>query len=241
MKPFVTIIIPVRNEEKTIAATINSLRAVRIPTSIIVVSDVVSQNDITEDVVAAYIRAHTGVRLLSARNVQHHGFAAALKRGVLATKTPYCVFVMADRCDDPHTIDGMCSVAQRGADVVCGSRYMPGGKRIGGPFGQALFSRMINQWIFACTGIPTHDASNSYKLYKTSLLKRIHIDKRMGSEVSIDIALQAFWMRAAITELPTVWKGRTEGTSKFTLTHQCIGYGRICISVLQGRYNGRQR
>lgn len=131
MKPQVSIIIPARAESEIIISTLQSLSSVVVPHDIIVASDRIDSMDKTEAVVSNYADHVQRIRLIQKRiGKDVDGFAGALLRGVWAAKTPYVVFVMADLCDDPKTIDVMHGVIQKGWDVVCGSRYMQGGKKL---------------------------------------------------------------------------------------------------------------
>jgi dolichol-phosphate mannosyltransferase len=232
MKPAITIIIPARNEAGLIKKTLDALKIVQTPHSILVVSDVVDPADRTEDVVKHYMQTHPYVQLLSGKGVAAHGFAAALKRGVEEAKTPYIVFVMADMCDDPKTIDRLYKQVLSGWDVVCACRYMQHGKRIGGPVVQGLCSRVVNWCMRYVTGIRTHDASNSFKLYTTTLIQRLPFDETMGSEVSLSLIVSAHKKGARITDVPSVWHGRTEGEAKFRFMAQMRGYFRVCLHAM---------
>lgn len=228
MKPRLTIIIPVRKEEETIASTLDSLSIVKTPHTIVVVSDILDKNDKTEEIVSQYAKRHRTVRLLKKHiGRDADGFSHALSRGAQATRTPFVVFVMADMCDDPKLIDRMYHIIQRGWDVVCASRYMKGGKKIGGPVVQGWFSFIINLFLYHVVRLPTHDVSNSYKMYTRSCLSRLSFDMSTGVETSLSLFLQAYKRGERITEVPTTWTGRTKGESKFQLWRQIIRYSKV--------------
>ena len=56
-----------------------------------------------------------------------------MKAGIAGTTAPYVLISMADGSDEPHVVDPMVALARGGADVVAASRYMRGGRQIGGP------------------------------------------------------------------------------------------------------------
>ena len=72
---------------------------------------------------------------------------------------------MADGSDEPHIVDAMVSLARDGADVVAASRYMRGGRQIGGPPLKRLLSRAAGLTLHWFAGVPTHDPTNNFKLY----------------------------------------------------------------------------
>ncbi|MEK6575481.1 MAG: glycosyltransferase family 2 protein, partial [Chloroflexota bacterium] len=70
---------------------------------------------------------------------------------------------MADLCDDISTINLMLDKATEGYDIICGSRYMLGGKKIGGPVLKSLFSKFYGMTLNFFIGIPTNDIANAFK------------------------------------------------------------------------------
>ena len=78
---------------------------------------------------------------------------------------------MADLSDDLNDINAMYQlIEKRDFDVVCGSRYMRGGRQIGGPPLKSLISRTAGLSLHFLTGIPTHDATNNFKMYRGSFI-----------------------------------------------------------------------
>lgn len=229
-----TIIIPAKYEEESIAETLHEIRKrVRTPHRIIVVNDS-DDSDNTAVIVKRIARKNPHISLIVKRRKQGHGtFASALQLGVSRVKGGVFVPVMADMCDLPETIDDMYRLIQRGWDIVCGSRYMAGGKKIGGPNIQNTCSWCVCKTLHYISGIPTHDVSNSFKMYRVGILKDVAIDHNKGVEVSMDITLQAYFKGATIVEIPTVWTGRTKGASKFHIVERTPRYLAIYMWVLR--------
>src|SRR3954468_24228263 len=73
----------------------------------------------------------SNVRLV--KNTLGRGVRYAIDTGMRAANAPVVVVMMADLSDEFETVDEMVRRAEAGADVVTGSRYMPGGRQIGGP------------------------------------------------------------------------------------------------------------
>jgi dolichol-phosphate mannosyltransferase len=226
-QPKLTIIIPARHEENTIIDTIQSLESVKTPHTILVVHDFSDPTDTTCDIVHQYAKSHTAISLLT---TTAGGFAQTLAAGIRITRTPYLVPIMADTCDDPATIDIMYEKIHHGYDVVCGTRYEKGGKKIGGPQIQGFFSTIVNA--FLSHYIPTTDASNSFKMYKTSVIKPILAPVRGGVEFSIELIGRAHRNNARITEIPTTWRGRTKGKSKFHIVKRLPKYIQVITKIL---------
>ena len=77
-----------------------------------------------------------------------------------------------------------------GYDVICGSRYMKGGSQTGGPWLKKTLSRMAGISLHLITGIPSHDVSNSFKLYRRSLVQSINIESTGGFEIGMEILVK---------------------------------------------------
>ena len=203
----VSIIIPAHNEEESIAATIASvLERVTVPYELIVVAD--HCTDRTESIVQEFIARHDTITML--RNTERRGsFSNAVITGYKAAKGDRIVTVMADNCDDPGTINAMAVKIDDGFDVVCGSRYIKGGRKIGGPWLQDKLSRIVCITLKLLTGIPTWDAANSYKMYRSHILKGVNYDiPNAGTEYSMAILFKTYAAGAKITEVPSTWRGQ---------------------------------
>jgi dolichol-phosphate mannosyltransferase len=224
-----TILIPARHEEKIVTKTLDSIRrSVRTPHRVIVINDS-DPADPTAGVVRRYIRNHPDVRLIQRSDHPHPTFATALTLGFRQVKTGTVLPVMADLCDDATTIDPMYKTMLTGWDIVCGSRYMPGGRKSGGPRIQSFFSKIVCLSLRIITGVPTSDISNSFKMYRVDTLSRIPVDETAGVEISMKITLTAYFSGARITEIPTTWIGRTANESKFRLAERSPRYFRIYL------------
>ena len=96
-------------------------------------------DDTTVPVVERLRGRDPGLRGL--RNDLGRGVLNAMKAGIAGTTAPYVLISMADGSDEPHVVDPMVALARDGADVVAASRYMRGGRQIGGPPLKRLLSR----------------------------------------------------------------------------------------------------
>jgi len=139
-------------------------------------------------------------------------------RGVLnAMKSGPCLVVMGDLSDDLAGVDAMVEKYQQGFKVVCGSRYMKGGRQEGGPLLKRTLSRLAGvslNWFFR---FPVHDVTNNFKLYDKALLDEVGIESEGGFEMAMEITVKAVRKGYPVTEVPTVWKDRSAGQSRFKL------------------------
>jgi len=89
-------------------------------------------------------------------------------------------------------------------------------------------------------GLPTHDATSAFKMYRKSMLDQLQIESDRGFEISIEITVKAFLAGFRITEVPTVWRDRTEGTSNFRLFNWLPYYLRwYRLALTRGVWRGR--
>ena len=78
--------------------------------------------------------------------------------------------VMADLSDDLAIVPAMLAKYRQGDRIVCASRYMAGGKQIGGPLLKRTLSRLAGLSLRYGIGFPTHDATNNFRLYDAALV-----------------------------------------------------------------------
>jgi len=126
---------------------------------------------------------------------------------------------MADLSDEMTQVDYMYALYLQGYDLVCGSRYMKGGKLIGGPFFKQLLSRLSGLTLHYFRGVPTHDATNSFKLYDSQMVRELKVESVAGFELGLELTVKAFLNGYRIAEIPSVWRDRTAGTSRFRVMH----------------------
>lgn len=227
----ITVVIPAHNEEEIISNTIKEIeKKINLEYEIIVVND--HSTDNTAVIVRDLMRQHTNLKLVD--NDWERGFGNALRKGFLVSDSDLIIPVMADLCDDPRSIKEMYAKSQAGFDIVCGSRYMKGGTKIGGPLIQSLSSRFVGWSLKYLIGIPTFDVSNSFKCYRKNILDTIKIQSK-GFEISMEITLKAFFSGFKITEVPTNWAGRFIGKSKFYLFKIAPNYIKLYLWAIFGR------
>lgn len=227
MRTKLTIIIPAHNEEDVIIATLNDLeRKLTIPCKILIVDD--HSKDETAGLVKKYARRNKNIGFVGNYG-RNKGFSSTLKIGFEEAKTEFVLPVMADLCDSPRTINKIYSMLNDGWDIICGSRYMKGGKKKDGPKLQGFLSGFVCRSLHFLTGVPTHDVSNAFKVYRKSLLKNVEIREGGGVEISMEITLQAYLKGARIAEIPTSWTGRKMGKSKFKILQRSPKYVKIYL------------
>lgn len=213
--PALSVVIPVYNEGENVVPTLRGVvqqTHVR-PLEVMVVHDF--DEDSTVPVVKR-LQAELPELVLH-RNTLGRGVLNALRSGLAAARAPYVLVTMGDGSDDPADIDGMYALAQGGADVVAGSRYMRGGRQVGGPLLKRTMSRAAGLSLHWFGGLPVHDATSNFRLYSRRLLDRVTIESTGGFELGIELTVKAYLLGMRVAEVPTTWRDRTAGQSRFRL------------------------
>lgn len=208
------IIIPVYNEGQNFDLLREALSVIRAPFDAFVIYDLDADNTIP-----AVKRAIAGGdrRFHLHKNDVCPGVAGALLTGFsLAASGPVLV-VMADLSDDLAQVDRMLQLYHQGYHVVVASRYAPGGSQIGGPVLKGTLSRWAGCSLHSLRGLPTSDATNSFRLYDAGMLDRLNLESRSGFEITLEITVKAFLAGYRIAEVPAAWRDRTQGQSRFRL------------------------
>lgn len=212
--PELSIVLPVYNEAENIVPVLRGLEAVvRTPHEVLVVYDF--EADTTVPVVRALQRDLPNVRL--ERNRLGRGVLNAMKVGIDASRGELVLISMADGSDEPEVVDRMVTLARAGADVVAASRYVRGGRQIGGPRLKTLLSRLAGLSLHLFAGLPVHDATSNFRLYRRSFLRSVTIESQAGFELALELTVKAHRARRSMAEVPTTWRDRTAGTSRFQL------------------------
>lgn len=230
--PELSIVVPVYNEPDNIGLTLRRIRAaVHTPAEVLVVYDF--DADTTVPVVRAMAAEMPNVHLQ--RNDLGRGVLNAMKAGIAAARGEYVLITMADGSDEVELVDRMVKLAHDGADVVAASRYMPGGHQAGGPRVKQILSRLAGLSLHWIGRLPIHDPTNNFKLYRRSFLESVQIESRGGFELAIELSVKAALAGRRLAELPTTWRDRTAGQSRFRLRAWLPMYLRWYVHLFAAR------
>ena len=140
------------------------------------------------------------------------GFEAALDQGY-----DTIVEMDADGSHQPEDLPKLLT-ALAGADIVLGSRWIPGGKTLNWPKSRELLSRAGNAYARIMLGIPLRDITGGYRAYRASALWKIGLEdvESVGYSFQIDLVRRAVQAGLALAEVPITFVERTQGTSKMT-------------------------
>ncbi|MDP8927608.1 MAG: glycosyltransferase [Actinomycetota bacterium] len=207
-------VVPAYEEGDSIGPVLDRLlEAVELPCEVLVVVD--SPHDSTVPAVERYGQEHPHVRWVL--NTYGRGPANAIRFGIDQAGAEVAVVTMADGSDDPHQIDELTRLVERGIAVAAASRYMPGGQQLGGPWLKGWMSRLAGLSLRWFARVGTRDPTNSFKAYSTSFVREVGIDSRHGFEIGLELVAKARRLGERVAEVPTIWVDRDEGVSNFKL------------------------
>ncbi|HKW69124.1 MAG TPA: glycosyltransferase [Candidatus Dormibacteraeota bacterium] len=213
--PALSVVVPVYNEGENVVTTLRGIveKTSTRPLEVLIVHDF--DEDTTVPVVQRLRAEMPQLRLH--KNTLGRGVLNAMKSGLRAARAPYVLITMGDGSDNPSDIDPMYHLARGGADVVAGSRYMRGGRQLGGPLLKRTMSRTAGLSLHWLGGLPVHDATSNFRLYSKRLLNQVTIESKGGFELGLELTVKAYRLGLRVDEVPTTWRDRTEGQSRFKL------------------------
>lgn len=140
------------------------------------------------------------------------GFAWGLERGFDAL----CE-MDADLSHDPADVPRLLA-ALRGADLVIGSRYVPGGGVVDWPRHRLALSRGGNHYVRTMTGMPVQDATAGFRAFRRDVLEELDVStiRSDGYSFQLEMALRTWRLGFRIMEIPITFVERTEGASKIS-------------------------
>ena len=238
MAPSETIdfVVPVYNEGKNIASMLRELYdGVPLTKRVLIVYDF--DEDDTVAAVKSLGARYDGVVLV--KNRHGRGVLNAIRTGIDEAIGDVVIVTMADLSDDVAVIPRMAAlIRERRADIVCASRYMKGGRQIGGPLLKRTLSRLAGLSLHLA-GFPVHDATNAFRAYRREVLQAIPIESDGGFEYSLELTAKAWAAGYRIAEVPSTWRDRTAGESRFRLRKWLPGYLRWYWYALRHRPAGQ--
>lgn len=220
----VLVVVPTYNERENIPGALARLREHVPAADVLVVDDgspdgtgalveeLAAQDEPTRGRRAVHVMHRTGKLGLGTAYLA--GFAWALERG-------YDVVVEMD-ADGSHRAEDLPALlaALPDADLVLGSRWVPGGTVVNWPANRLFLSRGANIYTRLALGIPLKDATGGFRAYRADLLRTI-VGQDVASQgycFQIDMAWRAVRAEARVVEVPITFVEREQGHSKMSNT-----------------------
>lgn len=223
-----SVVIPARNEAGNVGRLVTELRA-SWPwdgelVEIIVVDDHSTDNTANEALEAGAIVV---------MNVGHPGYGNAVKAGLEAALNTWVTIMVADGSDRPEDLWKMFRMNHDDVDAIFGHRFIAGSQVTGYPTVKCIANRLGNRLAALALYTSYTDLTNPFKIFRTSVV-RDYLPRLTATDFSLGFELTARFMQDTrpFLVIPTTWRDRTVGTSKFQMKH-ALGFLRTLFYVVR--------
>jgi dolichol-phosphate mannosyltransferase len=234
----VLVVVPTYDERENLPITLGRLRAA-VPSVEVLVADDASP-DGTGKVADEWAARDEHVHVLHRPGkaglgpAYVDGFRWGLARG-------YDVLVEMD-ADGSHQPEQLPSLLERiadGADVVLGSRWIPGGSVLNWPRHREVLSRGGNLYARLALGVPLRDATGGYRALRAAALEKIGMDgvESQGYCFQVDLAWRALQAGLRVDEVPITFVERERGASKMSQAIVAEALLRVTQWGVRNRWN----
>jgi dolichol-phosphate mannosyltransferase len=231
-----SIVIPARDEEESIASTIKhlqlELKLHSVPHQIIVVDD--GSTDRTWEILV-----ETGQRipeLKPLRNPGPYGFGRAISMGLDAMSGDAVVIMMADASDDCRDVVRYWHKLNEGFDCVFGSRFIKGAGVIDYPKAKWILNRLANLFISVLFRHGLNDTTNAFKAYRKTTIDGLRPILSPHFNITVELPLKAIVRGFSHTTIPITWRNRRSGVAKLKIKEMGSRYLFICLYVWLEKY-----
>jgi dolichol-phosphate mannosyltransferase len=214
MRPLV--LVPTYNERDNLRPLVTALLSIE-GLKVLVIDD--NSPDGTADEGDALAAASAG-RVTMMRRSGLRGLGRSYIEGMAAalrTDATHICQMDADFSHDPAELPRLLD-ASADADLVIGSRYVPGGALRHWPVHRVMLSTFANWYVRAITRLPVHDCTSGFRCWTRTLLTRLPLDRIVsdGYAFQVEMAWEAHTTGGRIVEVPITFVERREGQSKMS-------------------------
>lgn len=141
------------------------------------------------------------------------GFKWALERGY-----DYVFEMDCDFSHDPDDLIRLYEAAEKGGDVVVGSRYVSGVNVVNWPMSRLLMSYFASVYVRTITRMPMRDATAGFVCYSRRALETIDLDavKMKGYGFQVEMKYSAWRLGLRVSEVSIIFTERRRGASKMS-------------------------
>lgn len=213
----VLVVLPTYNESENIERVLRRIRDALPDGGVLVVDD--GSPDGTARIAEEVGKELGGVELLRRSgksglgSAYRAGFAWGLEHGWDAL-----IEMDADLSHDPAALPGLVAPLADGADLVVGSRYVPGGSIPNWSWHRRLLSQGGNVYASAVLGLHVTDSTSGFRAYRADMLRRIDLGRVRadGYGFQIEMVHQVLEHGGTVTEVPIRFVDRVDGKSKMS-------------------------
>jgi dolichol-phosphate mannosyltransferase len=214
----VWIVMPTFNERENIVGVVEAALAALPEAQILVVDD--QSPDGTGELADTLAAANPRVEVLHRPGKEGLGVAYrdGFKRVLDKPGTMAVIQMDADFSHDPADLPRVVAPLMRDADLVLGTRWMPGGGTSGWPIHRRIISRGGTLFARIVLLLPYRDLTGGFKAWRRELLEAIRLREAAGQGYGFQVET-TWWAHrrgAAIREVPILFRERTAGRSKMS-------------------------
>jgi dolichol-phosphate mannosyltransferase len=210
------VIVPTYNERENLPPILERVRAAVPEADVLVVDD--GSPDGTGLLADQLAAGDSQIKVLHRDQKAGLGaaYVAAFRHG-LAAGYDVLVEMDADGSHAPEQLPRLLAALAH-ADLVLGSRWVPGGQVLNWPWSRKLLSRGGNLYTRLALGIDLHDATGGYRAYRRTVLQTIDLSSiaSQGYCFQVDLAWRAVQAGFRVTEVPITFAERERGESKMS-------------------------
>jgi dolichol-phosphate mannosyltransferase len=212
----VVMVVPTYNEAENLEWIIGRLRRAQPGVDVLVVDD--GSPDGTGAIADRLAAEDAHVHVL--HRTEKAGLGAAYLHGFRwALEAGYDVIgeMDADGSHQPEELDRLLE-ALRSADLVIGSRWVPGGSVVNWPLSREALSRGGNLYVRLLLGIKVRDATAGFRLFRRTTLDKIDLStvQSTGYVFQTELATRALRAGLTVAEVPVEFVERVRGASKMS-------------------------
>ncbi|MEK6744844.1 MAG: glycosyltransferase family 2 protein [Nitrospirota bacterium] len=235
----ISIVIPARDEEGCICATVEhlhvELRLHNIEHEIVVVDD--GSTDRTWSLLQGL---HERIpQLKPVQNPGPHGFGRAIIYGLERISGDAVVIMMADESDDHRDVVRYWDELNKGFDCVFGSRFVKGGGVIDYPWLKLRINRLANTFLRLLFRMKLNDTTNAFKAYRREVIEGCKPLIAQHFNLTVEIPLKAIVRGYSWTVIPITWRNRRSGEAKLKIKEMGSRYLFICLYIWLEKYLSR--
>jgi dolichol-phosphate mannosyltransferase len=213
----VVMVVPTYNEAENLAWIVGRLREAQPGVDVLVVDN--GSPDGTGRIADELAAADPSVQVL--HRTEKAGLGAAYRAGFrVALNAGYDVIgeMDADGSHQPEQLSRLLEALRGGADLVIGSRWVPGGSIVNWPKSREALSRGGNLYVRLLLGMPVRDATAGFRLFRRATLEKIDIDQvtSTGYVFQTDMAYRTLQAGLKVVEVPIEFVERVRGDSKMS-------------------------
>ncbi|MEE3850286.1 polyprenol monophosphomannose synthase [Gordonia sp. LSe1-13] len=213
------VVVPTFNERENLPVIVTRLHEALPGVHVLVVDD--SSPDGTGDVADELAAADPDNRLHVLHRTEKDGLGKAYLAGFAwGLEREYAVIIEmdADGSHAPEQLHRLLDAVNDGADLVIGSRYVPGGRLVNWPRHRELLSRGANTYARLALGARVHDITAGFRAYRRQVLEKIQLEtvQSAGYCFQIDLAWRAVRAGFDVREVPITFTEREVGESKMS-------------------------